>query len=335
MLKYILRRILLMIPTLIGTTFLLFAIVRFSPGLSSSNQFKGGMMKGGAGQRAQVLAEQEQMGLRDKNGHKISIPVQYVNWIDQICQGNLGVSKEYSIPVLQLIKERLPVTLTMNVIELLLVYLIAIPAGMLSAVKRGKMFDFSYSFISLALYSLPVIWVGAMALGFLANPQYLPWFPAAGTHSTNTSNMTFFQYCGDYLYHIVLPIICMTYGGFAYLSKQVRAGMLDALQQDYVRTARAKGVGGVAVTIRHVFRNTLLPLITMSAGLLPGLLGGSVIIEKIFSIKGMGALMYRATFSYDLPVLQASALIGGVLTLFSYLVVDISYAIADPRVSYE
>ena len=147
--------------------------------------------------------------------------------------------------------------------------------------------------------------------------------------------MTYFQSLGDYLWHIMLAVVCLSYGGFAYLSRQVQASMLDNMRQDYVRTARAKGLKNSTVMIRHVFRNSLLPLITISAGILPGMLGGSVIVEKIFSIHGMGLLGYSATFSRDLPVIQTVALIGSVLTLLSYLITDICYALADPRVSYD
>jgi peptide/nickel transport system permease protein len=134
---------------------------------------------------------------------------------------------------------------------------------------------------------------------------------------------------------MVLPVVCLTYGGFAYISKLKRAAMLDNLGADYVRTARAKGVSGLVVVTRHVFRNSLLPMITVFAWVIPGLLGGSVVVENIFSIKGMGDLMLTATLGRDLPIVQAVAFIGSVITLACFLVADICYALADPRVSYE
>ncbi len=336
MFKYILRRLLLMIPTLLGMTLLLFAVVRFAPGLTTAGgQFAAGQMKSRQAQRQQEQFIARRLHLVGKNGRPIALPMQYLLWLRSTCEGHFGTSLEYNEPVLKLIAQRLPVTLTYNLISLLLVYIIAIPGGMLAAVKRGGWFDRGFGIFTLALYSLPVILVGSLLLGFLADPQYLKWFPSAGLHATNTQNMTYFQYLGDYLYHITLPVACLTYGGFAYLVKQVRGSMLENMRQDFVRTARAKGLKGSTVLIRHVFRNSLLPLITISAGILPGLLGGSVVVEQIFSIKGMGALAYSATYSRDLPVIQTIALIGGVITLLSYLITDLCYTIADPRVSYD
>jgi ABC-type dipeptide/oligopeptide/nickel transport system permease component len=202
-------------------------------------------------------------------------------------------------------------------------------------VKRGRSFDTGWSFLTLALFSLPIIWVGGMLLAFFANPQYLGWFPVAGAHRTDTSWLTSMEYAGDFLWHMALPVVCLSYGGFAYLSKMQRAAILDNLGLDYVRTAKAKGLPGRLVLLRHVFRNSLLPMITLFAGIVPGLLGGSIVVERIFSIKGMGDLMVTATGARDLPIVQAVALIGSVITLLCLLLADICYALADPRVSYE
>jgi len=326
-----------MIPTLIGMTLVLFCIVRFAPGLTSGG---GAFGEGGAMQSEQSRAAAERimkqrLHLVDADGNNISIPMQYLYWLRDTATGDFGESIQYNTPVIKLIKERLPITVSMNLIAAFIIYSIAIPGGMLSAVKRGKKFDTLWGLSTLALYSLPSIWVGNMMVGFLANPRYLGWFPSAGIHATNTQWMTSFQYAADYLWHITLPIICLSYGGFAYLSKLKRGAMLDNLNMDYVRTARAKGQRGFVVITRHVFRNSLLPMITVFAGLIPGLLGGAVIVESIFSIKGMGDLMLTATFSRDLPIVQAVAFIGSVITLFCLLLTDIAYAIADPRVSYE
>ncbi len=336
MIQYIIKRLLLMIPTLLGMTLMLFAVVRFAPGLTSSGgAFSAGKLKSTQAQLEEKKILERRLHLVDAQGRPISLPIQYILWLKDTCEGHFGTSLEYDEPVMTLIRQRLPVTLDLNLISILVVYLIAVPGGMLAAVQHGRLFDRAFNFGSLVLYSLPTIWVGSMLVGFLANPQYLDWFPAAGIHSTNTANMTWFQNLGDYLWHITLAVVCLTYGGFAYLSRQVQSSMLDNMRQDYVRTARAKGLKNSTVIIRHVFRNSLLPLITISAGILPGMLSGSVIVETIFSIHGMGMLAYSATFSRDLPVIQTVALIGAVLTLLSYLITDICYALADPRVSYD
>ncbi|MGC8623946.1 MAG: ABC transporter permease [Phycisphaerae bacterium] len=336
MTTYIIRRLLLMIPTLLGMTFMLFAVVRFAPGLTTAGgQFSAGVMQSRQAQKQEQEIMERRLHLVDKNGHPISLPMQYILWLTSTCEGHLGTSVVYQEPVLTLIEQRLPVTLTINAIALMVIYLVSIPGGLLTALYQGRLLDRGYGFFSLALYSLPVIWVGSTLLGFLANPQYFNWFPSAGLHATNTESMTFFRYLGDYFYHIVLPIVCLVYSGFAFLSKQIRGSILENLQQDYVRTARAKGLPKSTVLLRHVFRNSLLNLITLTGMSLPGLLSGSVIVEQIFSINGMGRLAYSSTLASDLPVIQDLALIMGVLTLLSYLAVDICYHIADPRVTYD
>lgn len=337
MLTYILRRLVLMVPTLLGMTLVLFAIVRFAPGLTTGGGAfgAGGEMKNQQARAAAEHAMKKRLHLVDAQGRPITLPVQYVLWLKDTLRGDFGESVQYNTPVAKLLKERLPVTLTLNLLSTLIVYLIAIPGGMLASVQRGKTFDLVWGFTTLALYSLPIIWVGGMMIGFLANPRYLGWFPAAGTHSTNTDWLTSWQYALDYLWHVVLPVFCLSYAGFAYLSKLKRAAMLDNLNQDYVRTARAKGLSGFVVVTRHVFRNSLLPMITVFAGIIPGLLGGAVVVESIFSIKGMGDLMLTATLARDLPIVQAVAFVGSVISLVCLLIADICYAIADPRVSYD
>ena len=337
MLNYVLRRLLLMIPTLIGMTLLLFVTVRFAPGLASGGGAFGseGAMRSQEARAAAERAMKKRLHLVDDQGRAISLPMQYVYWLRDTFTGDFGESVQYNTKVMNLIKERLTITLTINLISTFIVYLIAIPGGMLASVRRGKTFDVAWGLFTIGLFSLPIILVGDMLLGFLANPQYLGWFPSANAHSTNTDWMTSFQYALDYLWHIVLPVICLSYGGFAYLSKIQRAAMLDNMGQDYVRTARAKEATGFVVITRHVFRNSLLPMITLFAGIIPSLLGGSIVVERIFSIKGMGDLMVTATFSRDLPIVQAVAFVGSAITLACLLVTDICYAIADPRVSYD
>jgi ABC-type dipeptide/oligopeptide/nickel transport system permease component len=223
----------------------------------------------------------------------------------------------------------------MNVIESVVVWFVAIPMGMLAALKRGKSLDVSWGLFTIALYSLPTLWVGSMLIGLLANKNALDWFPYGGLHSLDVRHMNWAQYAWDYLWHLVLPIFTMSLGAFAVLTKQTRASMLDNLNLDYARTARAKGVSEGRVVFKHVFRNSLLPLITIFGGVIPGLIGGSVIIEKIFSIPGMGQLFVTAANARDLPIMQAVAFIGAVLSLVSYLMADLAYALADPRVSYD
>jgi peptide/nickel transport system permease protein len=336
MLAYIIRRILLMFPTLIGITLMLFLMARFAPGLT------GGMAYGEGGARASredrqkaILNYYRKLHMVDDNDKFIPLPIQYVRWLRDAFQLKFGDSIKYGESVNSLIIKRIPVTLTMNLISTTIVYLLALPGGILAAIKRGKFFDLSWGLTTLALYSFPVVLLGALLIFLLANPQQLAWFPSGQLHDVEAERFTTLQYAADYIWHLALPIFAMTLGGFAYLTKMMRASILDNLSQDFIRTARAKGVSAPRIYLWHVFRNSLLPLITIFSATLPALLGGSLIIESIFSIPGMGQLALIATQSRDLPVLQAVTFVGAIISLVCLLLQDICYAMADPRVSYD
>jgi ABC-type dipeptide/oligopeptide/nickel transport system permease component len=271
----------------------------------------------------------------DEQNKPIALPLQYVYWLWDTVRGDFGQSVQYHEKVETLIWQRLPTTLALNLLSAVIIYLIAVPAGILTAARRGTAIDSAWSVGAVALYSLPAMWVGALLIGYLANPQNFALFPSAGLHRIDTERYTSIDYAMDYLWHLVLPLVVYTYGGFAYLSKLMRGSMLETMNLDFSRTARAKGLPKLVVLLRHDFRNSLLPLITTMSALLPGLLGGSLIVEQLFSIRGMGDLAIRATDARDLPVIQGIAFVGSILSLLSLLITDILYAIADPRVSYE
>jgi len=174
-----------------------------------------------------------------------------------------------------------------------------------------------------------------MLIGYFCGPAFKNWFPPAGLSSNYAEQLPFFPWLTDRLWHLALPVLCLTYSGFAYLTKQVRAGMLDNLRADYVRTARAKGLSNTVVIFRHALRNSIIPVITIMATLLPAMFGGSVIIESIFSIPGMGLLAFEAVTTRDYNVVMAVATVAGVLNLVGLLLADIAYAAVDPRISFE
>ncbi len=247
--------------------------------------------------------------------------------------------------VSQLLGESLPITLLLNIITIPVVYVLAIIIGIYSAKHHGKFFDIGSGFLLLGLWCVPVIWAGVLLIGYFANKDYFKWFPTAGLHSLDADTMSFLPSWGangfergwlvDMLWHMVLPVLCLSYGSFAVLAKLARGALLENLSADYVRTARAKGVDGRTVLFRHAFRNSILPLITVVASILPMMFVGSVVVETIFSIQGMGKLSVEAAFMKDREVVMGVTLLGGILGLASYLVRDILYALADPRVSYE
>ena len=259
---------------------------------------------------------------------------------------DFGVAFSKNRPVWDLIIEALPVTLLINLIAFPISYLIAVPTGVIASVRRGSWFDTLTGVLYLSLYSIPTVLAGVFAIGFLANNQYLGLFPVSGMHDTAADTMAFLPSTNDegvynsgwlldVVWHIALPVLCLTYGSFAILSKQTRASMLDNLSADYVRTAKAKGVARNEVVVRHVFRNSLLPLITMFVGIFPAMLGGSVVVERIFSVPGMGSLVLDAISNNDRDLILADVLMIAAVNVFALLLADILYAVADPRVSYE
>lgn len=258
---------------------------------------------------------------------------------------DLGMSFARGRPVSQLIAAALPVTIGLNLIAFPIIYLIAIPAGIASANRAGSLFDVISGTFFVALWSIPTVWAGVLAVGFLANKDYLGWFPVTGLHDAGADRMTYLPsrgpdgswvrgYLLDYVWHVCLPVLCLVYAGFAVLSKQTRAAMLDNFNADYVRTAKAKGVEARAILFAHVFRNSLLPLITMFASIFPAMLAGSVVVERIFAIPGMGSLILEAINLKDRELILANAVMIALVNILALLLADILYAMADPRISY-
>jgi ABC-type dipeptide/oligopeptide/nickel transport system permease component len=459
MIAYLIRRTALMFPTLLGITLVVFTVMAAAPGGISAQSLIEGQNLEPQAKRAMEAYYNRIYGL-DR-----SAPEQYLRWLNNISPAgftfdennelagfdwakgsDFGTSFRYGRPVLDLLAERVPITLLLNILSLPLIYAVAIAVGVRAATMRGKAFDTGSGVVMLGLWSVPPMLVGILMIVFFASDQYWPWFPTAGLSEREALDMVFLPhweslidvlavagsalvgagvcafaayrvhrslrtiafaliggalgftmgltpqdpsvllagtlgaagavtlgvcvatefsalrvgmgaliglgigvgagfelFAGDFtrgflfdrLWHLVLPVTCLSYAGFAFLTKLVRTAMLENLQADFARTARAKGVPAADVLWRHVFRNSLLPLITVSASLLPALLGGSVIVESIFSIDGMGKLAVEAVKGRDRELVLSITLISGWLTLAGYLIADLLYAVADPRVSYE
>jgi peptide/nickel transport system permease protein len=259
----------------------------------------------------------------------------YGIWLKRVVTLDFGTSYKDHRPVIEKIAERLPVTIELNLISIFLVYLIAIPVGVFSAVEQGTIRDKSMTVILFILYSLPNFWVAVLLIMFLGGGDFLDWFPIYGISSPELEGGAFLTRLWDHLWHLVLPVFCLSYGGLAGLSRFMRAGMLEVIRQDYIRTARAKGLPEKLVIFKHAMRNSIIPIITLMGYLLPAMLGGSIIIESIFSIPGMGQLSFEAVLSRDYPVVMAIATISALLTLLGILISDLLYVWADPRITYE
>ena len=264
--------------------------------------------------------------------YKVPIWKRYFKWLGRIVTLDFGRSFVDDEKVIDKIAKSLPITLGLNFIAILIIYGISLPLGVYAAVRRGRTFDNVSSVVLFILYSIPSFWLATMLIMFLSSPVYLDIFPSGRLHSGDPWDMTYLPWLADFGWHLVLPIIVMVYGGFASLSRYVRTSMLESLSQDFVRTARAKGLSEFVVVGKHALRNALITIVTLLGNLLPRLIGGSVIVEYIFSINGMGKLGFDAILSRDYPVIMAITTFAAVLTLIGILVSDIMYGLADPRV---
>lgn len=249
-----------------------------------------------------------------------------------------GDSYQDKRPVASIIKDAIRWTLTLNIISVLIAYLISIPLGVNTAVKKDSTFDRVSTVTLFALYSLPTFWVATILIVFFTTSEYSPyldWFPTFGLSSAGLSeDASMWTRFWDTAHHLVLPVFCITYGSFAYLSRQMRGGALSVLRMDYIRTAKAKGLDQNTIIWKHVFRNSLIPIITLFAYLFPAAISGSVVIEVIFSIPGMGKLAFEAISARNYPIVFTVVMFSAVLTMVGNLVADMLYSVVDPRISF-
>lgn len=325
---YIIRRLLLIIPTFIGISMLTFALIQLAPGSPIALKLQGmdGAMQADAATQDIIEQTKALYGL-DK-----PIPVQYGLWLGRLVRLDFGNSMKDQRPVMDKIGEALPVTLMFNLLSLFLVYLISIPVGVYSATHPGTKRDSALTVFLFILYSMPTFWVAMLLILFLGGGEYLDWFPIHGLQSGDAVSLSWFARLLDRLWHMAMPLFCMTYGGLALLSRYMRAGMLDVLRQDYIRTARAYGFSERTVIWKYTMRNSLIAIVTLLGGLLPALIGGSIIIETIFSIPGMGRLAFEAVLSRDYPLIMGEVTIASLLTLAGLLLSDLLYVAVDPRI---
>ena len=269
-------------------------------------------------------------------GEKFSITftdTRFAKYWYNLSQLNFGVSHRDKRPVLETVLSKLKYSLTLAVTSVFLAYLISLPLGVWSAVKHNSTADRAVTIVLFMLYSLPSFFVGVVLLNLLTVEYKI--FPTAGFESLNASEMTTLEYIRDVAWHVFLPICCMTYASLAALSRYAKTGLLDIINADFIRTARAKGLPEGVVIIKHAARNGMIPILTLLATLLPVLIGGSVVIEQIFGIPGMGRYGFEAIMTRDYNVVMAILLISSFLTLIGMLLSDIMYAIVDPRITFD
>jgi len=253
-----------------------------------------------------------------------------------LLRGDFGISYASQLQVSTVIWQRIGWSLLLTFISVVLAYLISLPIGIRAAAHHGSLFDRSSSVILFLLHSMPAFWVATLLLITFANPDSLAWFPASGVKPFTgyPEGVSFLEKAKMSLPYLILPTIAYTYSSLAFLSRLTRVSMLEIIQQDFVKTARAKGLSEQRVIYHHAFRNALLPIITVFANILPAAIGGAVILETIFSIPGMGLETYQAIHQNDYPIILGVFTLTGILTMAGYLLADVLYALVDPRISF-
>jgi peptide/nickel transport system permease protein len=322
MLWYALRRLLLAVPLLIGITFISFVVIHLAPG-DPVDAVAGGELSADASAQAKKM-------LRELYGLDKPLPVQYWNWLTRLVRLDFGRSfAPDGRPVLQKIGERLPITLMLNLVELFIILLVAVPVGVLSATRQYSRFDKITTVFVFVGFATPDFWL-ALLLMMLFGGQ-LGW-PISGLRDVNWEYLSFWARQTDVLKHLLLPIAVATFGGLAGFSRYMRQSMLEVIRQDYIQSARAKGLSEGVVIGKHALRNAMLPIVTILGLSLPGLIGGSVIVESVFAIPGMGQLMVQSVFQRDYPVIMGNLVVVATLTLVANLIADLAYGLVDPRI---
>ena len=325
---YLLKRLLLIPITIFGITFITFGVMKLAPG--DPSQLVRGQSSGGNVQATQANIESLNEWKKERHLDRHWV-VQYGFWLRDLCKGDLG--RSFLPPrqkVWALIWDRLPITLILNAISFVLIYLVALPIGVIGGARQFTLWDRVTTVIVFLLYSLPAFWVATLMLANLCPP-----FPTSGYHGSTMAELGFFPWLWKWTLHLVLPIACMTYAGFAFISRQMRSSLLEQIRQDFIRTARAKGLAERVVVLRHACRNALIPIVTLFGSLLPELFSGAIIIEQVFSIPGMGQQFFLAISERDYPVIMGIETVSAVLTLVGILVSDLLYVAVNPAISYD
>jgi peptide/nickel transport system permease protein len=320
--RYIIKRLLLIIPMLIGISFIMFIIMHLAPGDPASIRY---------GLNPEV-SESARANFSKMYDLDKPILVQYGLWMKRFVTFDFGRSLIDDMPVMAKILSRLPATLLLQITSLIIIFCVAIPLGILSAVKRNSLFDRVTTIFVFVGYAMPTFWLALLLVMFFGFK--LQWFPVSGMSPWYANYLDTFERVKDLAWHLVLPVAATVFGSLAALSRYSRSSMIEVLGENYILTARAKGLPERRVVLVHALKNALLPIVTILGMTLPVLISGSFIFETIFSWPGMGRLGYEAIMSYDYPVVMGVGVIATLLTLLGIFLSDILYAVVDPRIRF-
>ena len=332
-----------MIPTLIGITLVCFAIVNLAPGSPIEQKLQQIRFAGGGNADAansadagtSTVSKEVLDALNKQYGFDKPWYTRYGIWLKNITRFDFGESFTYEEPVIDVIMSKFPVSIQFGLISFILTYLICIPLGVLKAVYNGHPFDTVTTVSLMIAYSIPGFMLGIFLIVFLAGGSFLDIFPIGGLYSDFYDEMTTFERILDRIYHFVLPTICYVIGSFTTLTVLMKNSMLDVIEQDYIRTARAKGVDNKNLYLKHALRNALIPVVTGIGGFLGIFFAGSLLLETVFQLDGMGLLSYNSILSRDYNVIMGLLFIQAVITLFGVLISDIAYVLVDPRIDFK
>jgi len=330
MAAYIVRRLAQAIPLLLGILTLVFIFMHAAPGDPTALYMNPSIAP-------EVLEQMRQNWGLDQPLH-----IQYVRWMKSFLTGDFGISLAQNRPVAAILAERIPNTLILSGVSLLLIFAIGITIGIIQAVRQYSALDNVLTFSALFIYSMPSFWLGLMLILIFAYKVYqVDWwpvflrFPASGMTSVNYEMLGFWAKFGDRLHHLVLPSIALGVSSAASIARYTRSSMLDVIRQDYIRTARAKGLPERTVILKHALKNALLPIITLLGLYLPFLFSGAVLVEHVFAWPGMGRTIVEAIYQRDYPVVMATTFVFAVMVVIANLIADLLYAVVDPRIRYE
>ena len=322
MIGYLGKRLLQAVPILIGASTIIFFLMHAAPGDPTS------IYLGNPNIDARVI---EQM--RENLGLDQPVHIQYVKWISSFLKGEFGYSFSQKRPIADILKDTIPNTLILSGVALAIIFVLGVVIGTVQAVRQYSWGDNLATALAFFFYSMPSFWFGLMLILLFA--YKLQWLPASQMTSVNYEFMSGSAQLTDRLKHLLMPALALGVGGAASVARYMRSGMLEQVHQDYVRTARAKGLSEGKVIFKHAMRNALIPVITLLGLFLPFLMAGSVLIETVFAWPGMGRTIVTAIFQRDYPVVLATAFVISVMVILGNLIADVLYSIVDPRIRVE
>lgn len=325
-----------MIPTLIGVSLISFFLLNLTPGGPIEQKILQIQMAQEAGSGSNFGVSEEVIeGLKKQYGFDKPVHVRYWIWIKNLVRLDFGKSFSFEEPALDVILRRIPISLQFGLVSFLMVYLVCVPLGIAKAVRDGSRFDHLSSVVLIVLYSIPPLMLGILLRNFFANPNYLDLFPLQGAMSDQYDYLPLGQQILDRIHHFILPLLCYMIGGFTALTFLMKNSLLDEVKLDYIRTARAKGVSEKVVIYRHALRNALIPIATSLGSFLGIFLAGSIIIEEIFNIHGMGQLSYTSLLQRDYNISMGIIFLSSLFLLLGRLFSDLLYVFVDPRIDFK